>query len=324
MKKIKKISEDYIINKFLRKLNFNKIESFNFSNDAAFLKILKNKQLIVTNDTILESIDFFKDDPPDSIANKIITCNLSDISSMGAYPYAYTLSLCLPKNIKGNWLKKFTNKLLFLQKKYNFFLVGGDLSKSNKIIISSNFFGFVPKGKILQRSRAKINDDIWVTGNIGESSIGLLLKKKKIKINKIYKNYFINKYLYPKHSTFGEKIYNHASSAIDISDGFYGDLQNLIKTRNIGASINSNLIPFSYKVKKLIKDKKINIDFLLSSGDDYELIFTANPKKTSLIEKLSTKNNIKITKVGKIIRKKGIFLNNRQIKVISKSFQHFS
>tara|TARA_Y100000590_G_scaffold436153_1_gene556387 strand:- start:23 stop:997 length:975 start_codon:yes stop_codon:yes gene_type:complete len=324
MKKIKKISEDYIINKFLRKLNFNKIESFNFNDDAAFLKISKNKQLIVTNDTILESVDFFKDDPPESIANKIITYNLSDISSMGSTPYAYTLSLCLPKNITDIWLKKFTKKLLYLQNKYNFFLVGGDLSKSNKIIISSNFFGFVPKGKILNRSGAKINDDIWVTGNIGESSIGLLLKKNKIKINKIDKNYFINKYLYPLHSSFGEKIYNHASSAIDISDGFYGDLQNIIKNKNIGASLKSKLIPFSYKAKKLIRNKIIDIDYLLTSGDDYELIFTANPKKSSLIEKLSTKNNIKITKVGKIIRKKGIFLNNRQIKVISKSFQHFS
>ena len=181
MKKSKIISEKYIINKYLINLNFNKVETFNFNNDAAYLKIPKNKQLIVTNDTITESVDFFTKDPPESLANKIVTYNLSDISSMGASPYAYTLSLCLPKNINDIWLKKFTKKLFFLQKKYNFFLIGGDLSTSHKKVISSNFFGFIPKGKILTRTGAKINDDIWVTGNIGESSIGLKIKQKKLK-----------------------------------------------------------------------------------------------------------------------------------------------
>ena len=118
--KNKKISEKYIIHKYLRNLHFNKIEAFNFKNDAAYLKISKNKQLIVTNDTIVESIDFFKKDPPESLANKIVTYNLSDISSMGATPYAYTLSLCLPVNTNDIWLKKFTTKLHFLQKNHRY------------------------------------------------------------------------------------------------------------------------------------------------------------------------------------------------------------
>ena len=179
MKINSQISEQYIINKFLKKLNLKKKETYNFKNDAAFIKNPKNKHIVITTDTILESIDFFKNDPPDSIANKIITCNLSDISSMGAYPYAYTLSLCLPKTINNNWLKKFTKKLLYLQKKYNFFLIGGDLSESKKIVISSSFFGFASKGKILNRLGALTNHDIWITGNIGESAIGLKIKQKK-------------------------------------------------------------------------------------------------------------------------------------------------
>ena len=179
MKKYKKISEKYIINNYLKKLHFNRKEAFDFKNDAAFLNLAKNKQIVVTNDTIIESIDFFKKDPPESIANKIITYNLSDISSMGSSPYAYTLSLCLPSNIKDEWLKRFTKKLYSLQKKYNFFLIGGDISKTNKIIISCNFFGYVSKGKIIKRKGAKINDNIWITGNIGESTVGLKIKQKK-------------------------------------------------------------------------------------------------------------------------------------------------
>ena len=322
--KNKFLSEQYIINNYLKKLNFNRSESYNFRNDGAFFKIPKNNKIIVTNDTIIENVDFFKGDPPKSIANKIITCNLSDISSMGAVPYAYTLSLCLPKKLNNEWLNLFTKSLFSFQKKFDFFLIGGDLSKSDKIVISSNFFGFVKEKKILTRSGAMINDDIWVTGNLGESSIGLKIKKNKIKLLNNEKKFFIKKYLFPQHFSYGNKIANYASSAIDISDGFYGDLSKLILESNKGASIEFKNLPFSLKTKKLIKNKKINVNYLLSAGDDYELIFTSNPKHSLKIKRIFKNINVKISKVGRIIEKKGVYIDNYKVNFINKSFDHFS
>tara|TARA_Y100000590_G_C15701717_1_gene1007048 strand:- start:652 stop:1623 length:972 start_codon:yes stop_codon:yes gene_type:complete len=323
MKKNKIITEQFIIRNFLRKLNFNKKESFNFENDAAFLKIPTNKKIIVTNDTIIESVDFFKNDPPESIANKIVSCNLSDISSMGAKPYTYTLSLSLPKLINYDWLFKFTKQLKYLQKKYNFFLIGGDISKSNKIVISSNFFGYIDNN-ILDRSGSKLNDDIWVTGNLGESMVGLKIKSKKIRLHNLDNKYFINKYLYPTHCPLGFKISKHVNACIDISDGFYGDLLKILNKNKFGASINKNLIPFSSRVKKLLKNSVIDINTILSHGDDYELIFTAKSSKSTIIKNISKKNNIKVTKIGKIVSKNGIYIDNRKIKITNKSFDHFA
>ena len=322
MNKIKVISEKYIIHKYLRILNFNKVETFNFNNDAAYLKIPKNKQLVVTNDTITESVDFFKNDPPESLANKIITYNLSDISSMGASPYAYTLSLSLPQSINDIWLKKFTKKLFFLQKKYNLFLIGGDLSTSHKIVISSNFFGFVSKGKILTRTGAKINDDIWVTGNLGNSFAGLMLKKNIIKANDSIKKFFIKKYLYPNPCMIGNKLRMIATSAIDISDGFYGDLDKLLLRKNLGANIDVGSIPILPKLKNLIRLHRIKINKLLSAGDDYEILFTSNPKKRNFINALSKKIKIKITKVGTIFNKKGIYTDGKILNLNKRSFQY--
>ena len=71
----KYLFEKDIIHGYLKKLNFQKNETFNFKNDGAFLKKKKNKEIVVTNDTILESIDFFKFDDPESVAQKIITYN---------------------------------------------------------------------------------------------------------------------------------------------------------------------------------------------------------------------------------------------------------
>jgi Thiamine monophosphate kinase len=94
--------------------------------------------------------------------------------------------------------------------------------------------------------------------------------------------------------------------------------------KNIGASIKSDLMPFSKKTRELIDKKIVNLNLLLSSGDDYQLIFTSHSKNSLKIKRIAMKNNIKITKVGKIIDKKGVYLDNKKIKITNKSFQHFA
>ena len=71
------LSEEFIINKFFKKLNYNKLGTFNFENDGSYLDISNKYKTIVTTDTITEKIDFFTNDPPESIAQKIICVNLS-------------------------------------------------------------------------------------------------------------------------------------------------------------------------------------------------------------------------------------------------------
>ena len=321
--KKKYFSEKEIIKKYLTRLNFKKKETFNFKNDGAFLKKIKNKEIVVTNDTILESVDFFKFDEPESIAQKIITYNLSDLSALGAKPYSYTLSLSLPEWINEDWIKTFTRKLFYLQKKYDFFLLGGDISKSKEIVISANFYGYVKKKLILKRESARIGDTIWVTGNIGENHIGLLFKKNKLFVNKKYQKYFLNKYLFPKPCMIGSKIKNISSSAIDISDGFYGDLSLLLSNTKLGAYIESSQIPFSKKTKFLIANNLINFDSLLTGGDDYQLIFTSSRNNDNKIFNISKKNKYKVSKVGRIVAKKGIFIDGKKLLNFKKSFQYF-
>ena len=324
IKKIKKnrISENEIIYNYLKKLSFNKSETFNFKNDGALLKKKQYKDLVVTNDTIVETIDFFKNDPPESIAQKIITYNLSDISSMGADPYSYTLSLSFPNYINHIWIKKFTDRLFNLQKRYNFFLIGGDISKSNKIHISSNFYGYVKKELIIKREFPKIGDAIWVTGNFGDSHIGLLLKKNKLKINKFLKKYFISRYHYPEPCLIGSKIVKIANCGIDVSDGFLGDLSKLLNNK-FGADLFFSKIPFSKNALQLINNKIIDPISLLNGGDDYELIFTCSNLLDDMIQKIANKQNYKISKVGRITNKSGISLDGKKIKNSSNSFQYF-
>tara|TARA_B100001057_G_scaffold376597_1_gene381796 strand:- start:629 stop:1609 length:981 start_codon:yes stop_codon:yes gene_type:complete len=317
------ITEKKIIHNYLNKLNFNKIGTFNFKNDAAYIKTLKNKKIVITSDSISEKIDFFKFDNPKSIANKIITINLSDLSAMGAYPFTYSLNLFLPNYIDNKWLRIFTNELYKLQKKYNFYLLGGDISKSNELSISATFFGNTKTNKVIKNNSSGFNKDIWVTGNIGDSYIGLNILKKKININdKKIENYFINKYYFPKHSLIGSKITRFVDSMKDISDGLIGDLQKML-IKN-GASLNMSKIPISKNLKKIIKNKKINFSNILNGGDDYELIIISKREFRKKIISIAKSNKVKITLIGKTIKKNDLFFDSNNDLNIPREFDHFS
>ena len=318
-----KFNEKFIIDNYLRGLNFNKKNTYNFQNDASYITLNKKKKLVITSDSISENVDFFRNDDPKSIAKKITTINLSDLSAMGADPYAYSLNLFLPSYVNHDWIYKFTNELLKIQNKYNFYLLGGDLSKSNQLQISSTFFGLSKNDKIISQNKLNLNNDIWITGNLGDSYVGLQIITKKIKIkNKKIKNYFLNKYYYPNPNMLGSKISQLVESIKDISDGFIGDLNKMLANR-YGAKININKIPLSINLKKIINQKLIKKKYILNSGDNYDLIIIAKSKFRKKILKIAEKFNIKITLVGKITKELDIFDDSNNTLNIPREFDHF-
>jgi len=321
-----KLSEKKIINKFLKKLSLNTTGTFNFENDAGFLSHKKNNKLVVTTDTIVENIDFFSNDPPESIAQKIICVNLSDMSAMGAKAKSYTLNLSINSKINYNWIKKFTNTLYKLQKKYKIYLLGGDISSSKEISLTLTCFGEAKLNNIISQKDCKVGDDIWITGNLGNSYLGYkILTNSKIKLEKKYKNKFIDSYLYPKPCLFGSQAFKYINAATDISDGFYGDLQKILNNKH-GAKIDLDSIPLSNILKRVMhqNNKLIKIKDILSWGDDYELIFTSYKKNRNKLINLANENNVKISLIGSIIKKTGTFDNFLEIIKNNDSFDHFS
>ena len=320
------LSEKVIINSLLKKLNFNKKGTFNFENDAGYLSLAKNYKTIVTTDSITENIDFFYNDPPESVAQKLVCVNLSDLSAMGSVPVAYTLNLSLNAKININWLKRFTNRLFKLQKKYNFYLLGGDISKSSELTLSANFFGKAKLKDILSQNKCSIGNDIWITGNLGNSYLGYrILMNSKIKVSNKYAEFYKNSYLYPLPCMFGSIAYKFISAATDISDGFYGDLNKILNNK-VGAIINKKDFLISKNLRNIISTNKfkISIEDVLSWGDDYQLVFTANKKFRNQINNLGKINNVKLMNIGIIIKDKGIYDDSMNIIKNPSSYDHFS
>ena len=320
------LSEKVIINSLLKKLNFNKKGTFNFENDAAYLSTPKNYKTIVTTDTITENIDFFYNDPPESVAQKLVCVNLSDLSAMGSAPIAYTLNLSLNAKINLIWLKRFTSRLYKLQKQYNFYLLGGDISKTTEFTLSANFFGKAKMKNILSQNKCSLGDDIWITGNLGNSYLGYqILMNSKIKVSNKEAEFYKNSYLYPTPCMFGSIASKFINSATDISDGFYGDLNKILNNK-VGSMLIKKDFLISKNLRKIIltNKSKISVDDVLSWGDDYQLVFTANKKFRNQINTLGKKNNIKLTNIGTIIKDKGIYDDSMNVIKNLSSYDHFS
>jgi len=312
-----------LINKYLSKLSIRSKGSLNLNDDVFFDKTNK---LVVSVDTYVEGNHFFNFKNPDLVIKKIIRSSISDLICKGVKPKYYFLSGSGSRKVfTKNNLTKITKSLKEEQKKYNIILGGGDTVKSNKLSFTVTSIGF--SNKIIYRNRSKINDDIYVTGNLGDSFLGLLILKKKIKINKNLSTYFINQYYKPdiKYS-FTNYLNKFATSSIDLSDGLISDLEKLTNKQKNSYQLFFDKIPVSKNLNLILKLKNLLKKKLISKGDDYQILFTANLKHRNLITKISSFKRLKITRIGRILNSRHkssiIDKNDRQIKMNDKGYIH--
>ena len=298
------MNEFEIINKYLKPLTLKKKNTFNLSDDIFYDN---KKKISISVDTYVKDVHFLSSDPEKCI-KKSLRASLSDLYCKGIKPSYYFMSISLNKKIAtSSWLNKLKNILRLEQQKFNIYLGGGDTSYSSKFSITFVIVGKSNFNPVLRKGCSS-NEDIYVTGNIGDAFIGLNILKKKYNFKSL-NNFFIKKYYEPDLSTeICSSLKKIASSSIDISDGLLQDLYHLISINKLGASIESSMIPISVNTRKLIKKKKINLNYIFSKGDDYQILFTSNKKNRIKIIKLSKKLNIKISRIGETNNKKNILL----------------
>ena len=312
-----------LINKYFSKLSsFNK-SSLNLNDDVFFDK---SKKLIISVDTYVEGVHFINFKNPDLVIKKIIRSSISDLICKGVKPKYYFISGSGNKKTftKRN-LEMISKSLHQEQKKFSINLCGGDTTFSKKLSFSITSVGF--SDKIVFRNKAKLNDDIYVTGNLGDSFIGLKVLQKKIHLDQNLSRYFIKKYFHPNlHINITKKLLSIANTSIDISDGLIADLEKLINNQKLSYELYLNDIPISKNLNKLIDLKIIKKIESVSSGDDYQILFTASPSKSRIISKISRSLGVKISKIGKICthnrRSQIIDEKNKKIALKNKGYFH--
>ena len=291
------MDEFTIIKKYFQKITINNPGAKKLNDDVFFDK--KNN-LVVSIDTYNEGVHFPNFKYPNLVIRKVLRSSISDLISKGVKPEYYFFS---GSGNKKNFTKKnlimISRSLKLEQKKYNLKLSGGDTTNSNKVSFSISIIGF--SKSIIERNKAKLNDDIYITGNIGDSYVGLKAIKNNIKIDSKLKKYFINQFYSPNLPLkIYKQMHKFANTSMDISDGLISDMKKLINTQNLSFEIDINKIPVSKKLKIYLKKYNKKKNHYLFNGDDYQILFTASKKKRSFIKSIAIKMNQKITQIGKI------------------------
>ena len=291
------MNEFQLIRKYFSNLSKSNKASLNLNDDVFFDK---SKRLVISVDTYVEGTHFLNFRKPELVIKKIIRSSISDIICKGVKPKFYFISGSgNKKSFSSSNLSKITKSLKQEQKKYNISLCGGDTVFSNKLSFTITTLGF--SNKIILRNNTKLNDDIYVTGNLGDSFVGLNILKKKFNVNKNLKKYFVSKYYMPNlYLELTDDLLSFANSSIDISDGLISDLEKLINKQKFSYKLELGSIPISKNLKKMIFLKRLNKKNFVSQGDDYQILFTANSSKSRIIKKTSNFLGIKISKIGKI------------------------
>ena len=312
-----------IISKYFSKLTKNNKSALNLNDDVFFDK---KKGLVISIDTYNERSHFLNFEYPELVIKKILRSSLSDLICKGVQPKFYFISGSgNKKSFSKKNLFKLSKSLAQEQKRFNVFLCGGDTTFSNKLSFSITSVGY--SKDIIYRNKTKLNDDVYVTGNLGDSFLGLQILKKKFNFKKKINNYFINKYFKPNiHIALSKKLLNFANSSIDISDGLIADLEKMMNFQKLSYLLNESKIPISRNLLNLIKKYKYKKIELVSKGDDYQILFTARPSKSRIIDKTAKALDIKITKIGKIIsgNRENTILDEkgREILIKNKGYMH--
>jgi thiamine-monophosphate kinase len=240
------------------------------------------------------------------VARKALRVNLSDLAAKGAVPAGFVLTLAL-RHTDEAWLKPFAAALGEEAKHYGCPLLGGDtVSTPGPLMVSITAFGRVPAGKMVHRSGARPGDRVLVTGTIGDAALGLaVLKGGKVQaaVSDIAaRDLLIGRYRVPQPRTaLATIVRDHASAAMDVSDGLAGDLAKLCGVSGVSAVIDVPSIPLSGAARDLLSSGMVAIEALIAGGDDYEILCTVAEDRVDAFVQAAQRAGVALSSIGMVV-----------------------
>jgi thiamine-monophosphate kinase len=306
--------------------------ALDLGDDAAVLTPPAGCDLILTTDGVIAGVHFLPGDPPQSIARKALRMNLSDLAAKGAAPVGFLLSIALPTNTEESWIAAFAGGLGQDISQYGCPLLGGDTDHTpGPLSVSITAFGTVPHGAMVRRATAKPDDIIAVSGTIGDAALGVLLHRdkdlaKQWRLSSAAQDQLRQRYLLPQpRNALADALRQHASAAMDVSDGLAGDLAKLCRASGLTAEVDIAVVPLSDGARAALSADGNLIERILTGGDDYEILLTLPAAEFDAFRAAAKSAGVPVTRIGQVRSGQGVrFL--REGKVFSfaqASYSHF-
>ena len=296
--------------------------------DAALLAPSPGCELAVSVDMLVAGRHFLTDVDPEKLGHKTLAVNLSDLAAMGAAPRWALLAGALP-DLDPRWLAAFARGFYGLADGHDVELVGGDTTRG-PLNLCVTVLGEIPTGLALTRAGAKPDDDIYVSGALGDAALALVAITGRVPLGGDSLAAARERLEMPlPRIELGIALRGVASAAIDISDGLTGDLGHILEQSSVGAEIDLAAVPRSKALDRLLAgaDRSLALDCLLGGGDDYELCFTAPREAVARIALIAAQTGVALTRIGTIMTAPGLTVRDEQgvrLPALPKAFDHFA
>ena len=310
--------------------------AFGLRDDAAVVAQRPGHDIVVTNDLLIAGVHFFSEDPPGAIACKGLRVNLSDLAAKGAEPCGFLLGLALPEDWTEHWLASFAQGLGEDAASYKCPLLGGDTVKSpGPLMISITAFGTVPSNAMILRGGVAAGDRIYVTGTIGDAALGLKFRLDAAQdtawtrgISQADAAWLATRYLLPEpRLCLREALRAHAHAAMDISDGFAGDLAKMLRLAGLTAEVETACVPLSDAARKILQHAPSLLETILTGGDDYEILCAVPPSQSAAFEAEAAAAGVQVSPVATAMQGNAppVFKDaeGRSLVLARPSFRHF-
>lgn len=270
--------------------------------DAAVLPWPLGLDLVATHDMLVEGVHFLADCPPADIGWKLVAVNVSDLAGMGARPVAMLLGAGFGPERDAGWAGDLVRGVGRAAEKFGIALIGGDTVRTREeTVLSLTALGSVPDDGALGREGARAGDDLWVSGAIGDSGLGLRSLGGGQPSEPEATAALVRRYRLPQPRVeLGLALRGIASACMDVSDGLLIDAQRLAQASNLMAELRLGAMPVSASAHALLgeglsMEERIT---LATFGDDYELLFTAPRGKRDAVRVAAAAARTPVTRIG--------------------------
>jgi thiamine-monophosphate kinase len=278
------------------------------TDDVAVLDI-GGARLVLTMDTIVSGVHFLPDDPPESVAWKLVATNVSDLAAKGATPRGCLLSYSLAP--KADWDAAFLRGLEEACRHFMIPLLGGDTVR--QLGAGGRSFALVAIGEpapgvpVPSRSGARAGDLLWVSAPIGDAGLGLSILRDGRKAERVHRDWLVARYRTPMPAVaLGAGLAPQVSAMMDVSDGVLIDVSRLAAASGVAAIVDLDRLPLSRAFGQTWGDGPSERLFAASAGDDYCLLFTAPADARATLEATATEHGGNIYCIGRIMGGRGL------------------
>lgn len=311
--------EDALIQATFAPLAFAFPGALGLRDDCAFLAPPPGMDLVFTTDAVAEGVHFFADDAAADIAWKAVAVNVSDLVAKGARPVAYLLALSFPERPPVPWLDDFQTGLAEAQAAFGLSLAGGDTDRRpGPLAINVTAVGVVERGRFVQRATAAAGDLLFVSGTLGNSALGLAVRRDPVRarsmgLDEAGARALVGRYLRPQPPlALAPQLAAFASAAMDISDGLIKDCRRLARVSGVAAEIDGRNVPLSAPARTAL-DRLPDLfeSSVLAGGDDYEVLAAVPPSRAEAFRAAAAKGGVAVTEIGRLVPGDGVTVTAR-------------